>query len=563
MNWALFASSGKVFVSLLLAAALIWSGVALTASPPIVDASLVPLGPELIGQIESEEEDAPHEKNGTSENTRDSGPSSDPANSGVSPQYFDTGANYRILTSYGSSTEIDLADFLGEGQTGVSFSLHSCDDSRLDYYDSVVVNNGLLQLESNTLGQVHGTNTDSETVCSVTATGDDGSESREFSLYTVSDRTPQALQPGAVTLSEARSGEIDIQIALPGTSLGYVRVGWRKSGGQPSFGVVYGATDGMVLTIPGLEASTDYEIRAYLMTAQAFDLYRASNTGSPGTLIQEGNPEAKWVSNLSGGGVGKSETLSVSTLPEPDPSPVPSPSPEATLAPTPRPTPDDDDEDDDGVDTPETDNDGVDTPETDNDGIDTPETDNDGVDTPETDNDGIDTPETDNDGIDTPETDNDGVDTPETDNDGVDTPETDNDGVDTPETDNDGIDTPETDNDGANTRQTRDPNTPLTPSPATPSPLTVSPATVTPVTVTPATPSPVTVTPVTPSPVTPSPVTPSPVTPSPVTPSPVTPSPVTPSPVTPSPVTPSPVTPSPVTPSPVTPESDSDDSVSS
>ena len=165
-----------------------------------------------------------------------------------------------MLTRYGSSAEVVLADFLAEGVTDASFSLHSCDDFRADYYDSATVENGKLVLEPNTLGHVHGANTEAETVCTVTATDDNGSENREFSLYMVSDRTPAALLPGALTLPEARSSEIDIKISLPSASLGYLRVGWRKSGGQPSFGVVSGATDGMVLTIAGLEVETAHEV---------------------------------------------------------------------------------------------------------------------------------------------------------------------------------------------------------------------------------------------------------------------------------------------------------------
>ena len=353
-----------------MAAALVWSSIALTASPRIVDAALVNSSDSAAWVINSEDDETKDEGNTASENGRDTRSSVVPANNGDPPPYFDASATYRVLTRYGSSAEVVLADFLAQGITDVSFSLHSCDDSRADYYDSATVQDGKLVLEPNTLGHVHGANTVAETVCTVTATDDNGSENREFRLYTVSDRTPAALQPGALTLSEARSSEIDIQISLPSASLGYLRVGWRESGGQPSFGVVSGATDGIVLTIAGLEAEIAYEVWASLMTTQAFDLFRASNTGSPGTLIQEGSPASKWISNLSSAGLGKSQALSVSTLPEPAPTPVPSPTPDATLAPTPRPTPDDED---DGIDTPLTDNDGIDTPLTDNDGIDTPD----------------------------------------------------------------------------------------------------------------------------------------------------------------------------------------------
>ena len=261
---------------------------------------------------------------------------------------FDAGASYRVFTRYGNTTEIVLADYLAAGATGITFTLKSCDSSQADYYSAVGVENGNLVLDFNTLGHVHGPNTQAETVCTVTATGENGSEDREFRLYTVADRTPLALPPGALTLVEARPGEVDVRISVPGASLGYFRLGWRKAGGQSSFGVVCGVNNDTVITITGLEAGTEYEVRAYAMTTQAFDLYRVGNACSPGVLIAEGEPDSQWISNLSGGGLGKSQTITVSTTPVP--TPTPSPTPEATLVPTPRPTPDDDDDDDDDTD---------------------------------------------------------------------------------------------------------------------------------------------------------------------------------------------------------------------
>ena len=362
-----------------------------------------------------------------------------------SVEVFDTGAGYRILTRYGSAAEIVLADYLATGVEGITFALKSCDDSRGDYYASAIVENGKLVLGSNTLGHVHGPSTQVETVCTVTGSREGVSEDREFRLYTVSDRTPLTMLSGSLTLEESRPSAIDVRITVPGGSLGYLRMGWRKAGDLPSFGVVSGVTDGMVLTLPGLEAGTEYEIFAYWMTAQGFDLYRNTNSGPAGELIAEGSPDSKWIRNLSGGGLGKSATTTLSTAPEPTivptpiptPDPTPVPTPEATLAPPTRPTPvyDDEDTDDDGFDTPETDNDGFDTEaNTDHDGIDTPETDHDGIDTP-TPTDGIDTPPV-TDGIDTPEVALrqqivPGIDTP-TPTDGIDTPPV-TDGIDTPE----------------------------------------------------------------------------------------------------------------------------------
>ncbi len=524
--------TAKTVWSLLVAASLIWSGIGLAGIPSEGDSAF----PDAANSVEVLKLAEDLEDQVAQPRSLASGapPLGSRAINDVAG-YFDPDAEYRILTRYGSATEIALADFLADGISGVAFSLVSCDESRSDYYRSVAVQDGKLKLESNTLGHVHGSNAQTETVCTVSATGGDGDLNQDFSLYTVSDRTPSALPAGALTVAQARADEIDIQVDMPGNSLGYIRLGWRVSGSQPSFAVARGVTDDTVLTITGLQADSSYEIRAYLMTAQAFDLYRSSNTGAAGTLITEGNPASKWISNLTGSGLGKSESITQSTLPAPPPmpDPVPDETPEATLAPTSRPTPDVDDEDDD---------DDLNTP--------TP-TDNDGIDTP-TPTDGIDTP--------TP-TDNDG-----TDSDGVDTTAlravdvTDNDG-----TDSDGIDTPTPVSPDTPTPVSPDTPTPVsldTPTPVSPdTPTPVSPDTLTPVspdTLTPVSPdTPTPVSPDTPTPV--SPDTPTPV--SPDTPTPVSPDTLTPvSPDTLTPVTPDTPTPSTVSPVSVSDEDDSDDS---
>ena len=225
----------------------------------------------------------------------------------VDPQFFDADADYKLLTAYGSNTEVALADYLAEGISGITFTLDICDESSADYYPVVKIVGDSLHLESNTLGHVHGSNTQTETVCTVTATGADGSQSQAFRFYTVSDRLPPALAQVALTIAETRPSSADVRIDLPGGSSGYVRLGWRQPGETPSFAVAYGVSDGSALTIGGLEPQTDYEVRAYLMTAQAFDLYRMSNTGPRGALISEGNPDSRWIANLSGGGLGKSQ----------------------------------------------------------------------------------------------------------------------------------------------------------------------------------------------------------------------------------------------------------------
>ncbi len=202
---------------------------------------------------------------------------------------FTPDADYRILTIYGVNTSIELADYQAEGVTA-TFVLKSCDTSRADYYSTASVTDGKLKLTSNTLGHVHGLNPQNETVCTVTGTAGSDTEDGVFRLYTVSDRAPHQLD--ALSLSEARPDAVDIQITgVPDSS--YVRLGWRKSGRTPTFRLVSGVSSGTVLTIPNLDVNTEYEIRAYLMTRQSFDLYRSGNTDMPGTLISEGAPARK------------------------------------------------------------------------------------------------------------------------------------------------------------------------------------------------------------------------------------------------------------------------------
>ena len=229
-------------------------------------------------------------------------------------QVFDPDAAYRVLTSYGSDTEIDLAGYLADGVTGITFTLESCDSARIDYYDSAAVAGGKLTLTSNTLGHIHGLGTQTETTCTVTGTGSVGSQEQEFELYTVSNRTPQPLLPGDLSLVEARTNELDVQVSVPEDSIQYVRIGWRKiGGGGPTFGVVSGVTEDTVLTIPELDKGARYEVRAYLMTYQSFDLYRVGSTGPDEALIADGGPAAKWMDNLNGQGLGKNTTLTART----------------------------------------------------------------------------------------------------------------------------------------------------------------------------------------------------------------------------------------------------------
>ena len=464
------------------------------------------------------------------------------AQEAVTPQIFSPDAGYDIFTRYGATTEVSLGDHLAPGAGEVTFSLKSCDGSSGDYYDSVTVSNGALVAVANTLGHVHGQNTQTATVCTVMVSDGANSKDQEFRLYTVADRTPQELPPGSLTLVEARPTEADVRISLPGSSLGYVRLGWRKPGDRPSFAVARGVTGDTMLTIPGLEARTDYEVRAYPTTIQAFHLYSGGSSASAGVLVPEASPDSKWISNLASGGLGKGQTIMLRTNAVPPPPPPPTPEP--TPLPTPmaiRPLPTQEPEEELETD-PDTDNDGFDTPETDNDGIDTPTVTPD----PDTDDDDTPTPEPEQ-NTPTPDTDTPTPDTPTPDTPTPDTPT-----PDTPTPDTPTPDTPE------QRAATPDPDTPTpdTPTPDTPTPDTPTPDTPTPDTPTPDTPTPDTPTPDTPTPDTPTPDTPTPDTPTPDTPTPDTPTPDTPTPDTPTPDTPTPDTPMPDTPTPDTPTPD-------
>ena len=142
---------------------------------------------------------------------------------------FGSDSRYRILTHYGQDTEIDLSSYLDEGLTGATFTLKSCDAKRSDYYDQVRVENGKLFLTSNTLGHIHGINSETETLCTVTGTGG-VSQDLSFYLHTVSAATPPPLAPGALIVEIFGEREIKVRVES-GASPYYVRLGWRAGSG--------------------------------------------------------------------------------------------------------------------------------------------------------------------------------------------------------------------------------------------------------------------------------------------------------------------------------------------
>ena len=65
------------------------------------------------------------------------------------------------------------------------------------------------------------------------------------------------------------------------------------------------------MTIPDLQQGTEYEVVAAYMNRDGFDLYLAGAQGAARTLIPVDSPESRWRANLSHGGVGRSQSITV------------------------------------------------------------------------------------------------------------------------------------------------------------------------------------------------------------------------------------------------------------
>ena len=183
------------------------------------------------------------------------------------------------------------------------------------YYDSVSVettSDGLaIVLESNTLGHIHGPNTEEATHCTVSDTSA-VVDAVDFAFHFVSRRTPQPM-PSFTVSPGANSAHVTIDVE------GYVAVSWRAgTGGRVETRVAHGVTPGATLMIPDLQPETPYRVRARRMTLESFDLYRAGRTGPAQTLIATTSPPLRWSNNLAGGGVGKPYEVAFTTAPSTD-----------------------------------------------------------------------------------------------------------------------------------------------------------------------------------------------------------------------------------------------------
>ena len=247
-----------------------------------------------------------------------------------------------LSTAYFSTTTIDLNTILAEGVTGATFHLDSCDDSRPDYYREVSLDQASLHTMPNVRGHVHGSKTDTHTVCTITATV--GEQAESHAVHLVIPRPSRApVQPIRLEIIEVRATEIDVRLT-PQVGTGYIRFGWREQGaGSVTFFLRSGVGNADILTIPNLKPSTTYEMRGSVANRIGFDVYRNLSMDSPeGTWIPQGNPDSKWLRNLPGTGVSKSVSATATTMADPsEPEPAPAPAPVLTPAPdrTPRPTP--------------------------------------------------------------------------------------------------------------------------------------------------------------------------------------------------------------------------------
>ena len=115
-----------------------------------------------------------------------------------------------------------------------------------------------------------------------------------------------------MALVESRDTEIVVRVIGGSAGRSFIRLSWRTMpDGEWSYGVAHGVSDQAELTIPGLQPGTEYEVMAAYMNRDGFDLYLAGGQGAAQTLIPVDRPEDRWRVNLSGGGVGRSQSITV------------------------------------------------------------------------------------------------------------------------------------------------------------------------------------------------------------------------------------------------------------
>ncbi len=220
---------------------------------------------------------------------------------------FDPDADYDLSTPYGQETTVSLDDYVADGASVNAFAV-GCDAASSDYYETAEVVGRDLRLQANRRGHLHGKHTESETVCTVTATFGATSQERAFRFVIPGSRSPQGLQSENLRVSARRPHEAHLHIS-GSLGLGRVMVRWRPIAGDGTWRTLVAQGVASPLVVPGLDAATGVEMGVALLKREAFDLYRDGRNPPPGTLIEAGSPLSEWLQNL-GTATGKPARLS-------------------------------------------------------------------------------------------------------------------------------------------------------------------------------------------------------------------------------------------------------------
>ena len=240
---------------------------------------------------------------------------------------FDADGNYSLITQYGRTTTVNLAEYLATGvaSSAVSFEVDEatdCGATRADYYESVTVSGSTLSLVPNNLGHTHGSSTESETACVVTGTMGGQSEARTFSFQIPAPR--RLTQVPVVSVVDRQEDALGVQVRDPsGLGSSWLRLSWRETEKNDwEHRIMSGArlrrAEPPVIRIEGLESGTSYTVQAAVLRREAFDYYANGRTIAERVLTTLEGQGSKWLANMRGGGqsaVGRAEATT--TMGEP------------------------------------------------------------------------------------------------------------------------------------------------------------------------------------------------------------------------------------------------------
>ncbi len=240
---------------------------------------------------------------------------------------FDADENYSVITQYGRTTTVNLAEYLATGvaSSAVSFEVDDqtdCGATRADYYQSVTVSGSTLSLVPNNLGHTHGSSTESETACVVTGTMGGQSEARTFSFRIPAPRGLTGVVP-VVSVVDRQEDALGVQVRDPsGLGSSWLRLSWRKTGTSNwVHRIMSGArlrrAEPPVIRIGGLESGTSYTVQAAVLRREAFD-YHANGRTIAERVLATLEGQGAWLANIRGGGqsdVGLAEAMTTTGEP--------------------------------------------------------------------------------------------------------------------------------------------------------------------------------------------------------------------------------------------------------